>query len=121
MVITLILIFEIGGGLRVPAPTVAPIHKDNWSIKAIRRKTTGTGRMRYLRHLPRRNPSCTQEEDGCCNFCCILSFTVFDVNCFSSSYSHIIVIRLSSISNLTIIKISPTLLILNHDWPCFNF
>ncbi|WOL05763.1 large subunit ribosomal protein L37e [Canna indica] len=27
---------------------------DNWSVKAIRRKTTGTGRMRYLRHLPRR-------------------------------------------------------------------
>jgi hypothetical protein len=27
---------------------------DNWSVKVIRRKTTGTGRMRYLRHLPRR-------------------------------------------------------------------
>ncbi|PPS08585.1 hypothetical protein GOBAR_AA12065 [Gossypium barbadense] len=27
---------------------------DNWSMKAIRRKTTGTGRMRYLRHVPRR-------------------------------------------------------------------
>ena len=27
---------------------------DNWSEKAIRRKTTGTGRMRYLRHVPRR-------------------------------------------------------------------
>eukprot|EP01018_Ginkgo_biloba_P005472 Gb_29003 [translate_table: standard] len=26
----------------------------NWSAKAIRRKTTGTGRMRYLRHMPRR-------------------------------------------------------------------
>ncbi|MBA0641380.1 hypothetical protein Goklo_025930, partial [Gossypium klotzschianum] len=26
----------------------------NWSVKAIRRKTTGTGRMRYLRHVPRR-------------------------------------------------------------------
>ncbi|XLT46786.1 hypothetical protein HN873_039390, partial [Arachis hypogaea] len=25
---------------------------DNWSVKAIRRKTTGTGRMRYLRHVP---------------------------------------------------------------------
>ncbi|KAI3454068.1 hypothetical protein Pfo_010731 [Paulownia fortunei] len=23
----------------------------NWSVKAIRRKTTGTGRMRYLRHV----------------------------------------------------------------------
>jgi hypothetical protein len=27
---------------------------DNWSVKAIRRKTTGTGRMRYMRHVPRR-------------------------------------------------------------------
>ncbi|TYH45066.1 hypothetical protein ES332_D11G238400v1 [Gossypium tomentosum] len=26
----------------------------NWSVKAIRRKTTRTGRMRYLRHGPRR-------------------------------------------------------------------
>ncbi|KAL6207733.1 hypothetical protein ACLB2K_018687 [Fragaria x ananassa] len=26
----------------------------NWSEKALRRKTTGTGRMRYLRHVPRR-------------------------------------------------------------------
>ncbi|CAK7356695.1 unnamed protein product [Dovyalis caffra] len=26
----------------------------NWSEKAIRRKTTGTGRMRYLRNVPRR-------------------------------------------------------------------
>eukprot|EP00919_Chromeraceae_sp_WS-2016_P037437 GHVR01089261.1.p1 GENE.GHVR01089261.1~~GHVR01089261.1.p1 ORF type:complete len:100 (+),score=8.85 GHVR01089261.1:32-331(+) len=26
----------------------------NWSIKAKRRNTTGTGRMRYLKHLPRR-------------------------------------------------------------------
>ncbi|XP_039038303.1 60S ribosomal protein L37-3-like [Hibiscus syriacus] len=25
-----------------------------WSVKAIRRKTTGTGRMRYLCHVPRR-------------------------------------------------------------------
>ncbi|THU49182.1 hypothetical protein C4D60_Mb06t06860 [Musa balbisiana] len=30
------------------------IRKYNWSVKAIRRKTTGTGRMRYLRHVPRR-------------------------------------------------------------------
>ncbi|MED6164181.1 hypothetical protein PIB30_087176 [Stylosanthes scabra] len=28
--------------------------KYNWSVKAIRRKTTGTGRMRYPRHVPRR-------------------------------------------------------------------
>ena len=27
---------------------------DNWSHKAIRRRTTGTGRMRYLKTLPRR-------------------------------------------------------------------
>lgn len=27
---------------------------DNWSVKALRRKTTGTGRMRYLRNVPRR-------------------------------------------------------------------
>ncbi|XWS17742.1 hypothetical protein CRYUN_Cryun33cG0093400 [Craigia yunnanensis] len=30
------------------------IRKYNWSVKAIRRKTTGTGSMRYLRHVPRR-------------------------------------------------------------------
>ncbi|KAK0588738.1 hypothetical protein LWI29_004851 [Acer saccharum] len=24
----------------------------NWSVKAIRRKTTGTGRMKYLRNVP---------------------------------------------------------------------
>ncbi|KAK6944977.1 Ribosomal protein L37e [Dillenia turbinata] len=29
----------------------ARIRKYNWSVKAIRRKTTGTGRMRYLRHV----------------------------------------------------------------------
>lgn len=27
---------------------------DNWSVKGMRRKTTGTGRMRYLKDLPRR-------------------------------------------------------------------
>ncbi|KAK2971188.1 hypothetical protein RJ640_008612 [Escallonia rubra] len=32
----------------------ARVRKYNWSVKAIRRKTTGTGRMKYLRHLPRR-------------------------------------------------------------------
>ncbi|KAF8388985.1 hypothetical protein HHK36_025669 [Tetracentron sinense] len=30
------------------------IRKYNWSVKAIRRKTTGTGRMRYMRHVARR-------------------------------------------------------------------
>ena len=34
--------------------TLTPVISDNWSVKAIRRKTTGTGRMRHLRHLPRR-------------------------------------------------------------------
>ncbi|RRT64561.1 hypothetical protein B296_00020402 [Ensete ventricosum] len=33
---------------------ICTIGLDNWSLKAIRRKTTGTGRMRYLRHVPRR-------------------------------------------------------------------
>ncbi|KAJ1631122.1 ribosomal protein L37e-domain-containing protein [Pavlovales sp. CCMP2436] len=28
--------------------------KYNWSDKALRRKTTGTGRMRHLRDMPRR-------------------------------------------------------------------
>ncbi|KAH9620856.1 hypothetical protein KSS87_017851 [Heliosperma pusillum] len=32
----------------------ARTRKYNWSVKAIRRKTTGTGRMRYLRNVPRR-------------------------------------------------------------------
>ena len=32
----------------------AKIRKYNWSTKAIRRKTTGTGRMQYLKNLPRR-------------------------------------------------------------------
>mmetsp|Transcript_19833 Transcript_19833/g.56929 ORF Transcript_19833/g.56929 Transcript_19833/m.56929 type:complete len:98 (+) Transcript_19833:52-345(+) len=32
----------------------AKIRKYGWSVKAIRRKTTGTGRMRHMRHLPRR-------------------------------------------------------------------
>ena len=27
---------------------------DNWSTKAMRRKTTGTGRMRYMKDLTRR-------------------------------------------------------------------
>ena len=32
----------------------ARIRKYNWANKAIRRKTTGTGRMRHLKDLPRR-------------------------------------------------------------------
>ncbi|WRX27404.1 Large ribosomal subunit protein eL37 - like 1, partial [Theobroma cacao] len=54
--------------------------KYNWSVKAIRRKTTGTGRMRYLRHVPRRFKSGFREgnnkmqyssspkEEGCSSF-----------------------------------------------------
>lgn len=37
-------------GLRVCPPHPA----DNWAEKSIRRKTTGTGRCRYIRSLPRR-------------------------------------------------------------------
>jgi len=32
----------------------ARIRKYNWSVKAVRRKTTGTGRMRHMKDLPRR-------------------------------------------------------------------
>eukprot|EP00741_Cyanophora_paradoxa_P012447 tig00020610_g12026.t1 len=32
----------------------ARVRKYGWSVKAIRRKTTGTGRMRTLRHVARR-------------------------------------------------------------------
>ena len=39
---------------------------DNWSVKAIRRKTTGTGRMRYLRNVPRRFK--TNFREGKCLF-----------------------------------------------------
>ncbi|KAM3297011.1 hypothetical protein ACQJBY_039078 [Aegilops geniculata] len=35
-------------------PSGDEMRYDNWSVKAIRRKTTGTGRMRYMRHVPRR-------------------------------------------------------------------
>lgn len=51
---------------------------DNWSVKAIRRKTTGTGRMRYLRHVPRRFKTNFREGElmwkriigiGCIFFC----------------------------------------------------
>ncbi|KAF5936562.1 hypothetical protein HYC85_024068 [Camellia sinensis] len=36
----------------------------HWSVKAIRRKTTGTGRMRYLRNIPRRFKSSFREGDA---------------------------------------------------------
>ncbi|TKY48845.1 60S ribosomal protein L37 [Spatholobus suberectus] len=35
--------------------------KYNWSVKAIRRKTTRIGRMRYLRHVPHRCKSSFRE------------------------------------------------------------
>ncbi len=34
---------------------------DNWSVKAKRRKTTGTGRMRHLKDMPRRAKNHFQE------------------------------------------------------------
>ncbi|XWS76195.1 hypothetical protein CRYUN_Cryun01aG0155000 [Craigia yunnanensis] len=37
-----------------PSARIRKSQPDNWSEKAIRRKTTGTGRMKYLRHVPRR-------------------------------------------------------------------
>ena len=33
---------------------ILPTPLDNWGKKAIRRKTTGTGRMRYLKSVPRK-------------------------------------------------------------------
>jgi hypothetical protein len=30
------------------------MRKYNWSAKALRRRTTGTGRMRYLKDIPRK-------------------------------------------------------------------
>ncbi|ETW04328.1 60S ribosomal protein L37 [Aphanomyces invadans] len=32
----------------------AKMRKYNWSVKALRRRTTGTGRMRYLKTVPRK-------------------------------------------------------------------
>ena len=32
----------------------ASMRKYNWSNKALRRRTTGTGRMQYMKHVPRR-------------------------------------------------------------------
>ncbi|KAF3486691.1 hypothetical protein F2Q69_00052158 [Brassica cretica] len=38
----------------VAPPVLTRKRTYNWSVKTIRRKTTGTGRMRYLRNVPRR-------------------------------------------------------------------
>lgn len=46
-------IFRLDGSL-IKLNFANHCNSDNWSVKAIRRKTTGTGRMRYLRHVPRR-------------------------------------------------------------------
>merc|ERR1711967_228155 len=40
----------------------ARIRSYNWSTKAIRRRTTGSGRMRYLKRVPRRAK--TQFREG---------------------------------------------------------
>ncbi|KAK6912702.1 hypothetical protein RJ641_022303 [Dillenia turbinata] len=40
--------------LQVASENVNDSLKPEFSVKAIRRKTTGTGRMRYLRHVPTR-------------------------------------------------------------------
>ncbi|XP_020972624.1 60S ribosomal protein L37-1-like [Arachis ipaensis] len=45
----------------VCASPTALKRKYNWSVKAIRRKTTGTSRMRYLCHMPSRFQSCFRE------------------------------------------------------------
>merc|ERR1712151_1020998 len=42
----------------------ARIRSYNWSVKAIRRRTTGSGRMRYMKHLHSLGNKCT-EEDSC--------------------------------------------------------
>ncbi|CAB4309193.1 unnamed protein product [Prunus armeniaca] len=38
--------------------------REQLDVKAIRRKTTGTGRMRYLRNVPRRFKSGFREEEA---------------------------------------------------------
>uniref|UniRef100_A0A0D3D2M6 Ribosomal protein L37 n=1 Tax=Brassica oleracea var. oleracea TaxID=109376 RepID=A0A0D3D2M6_BRAOL len=38
----------------VAPPVLTRKRTYNWSVKTIRRKTTGTGRMRFLRNVPRR-------------------------------------------------------------------
>lgn len=32
----------------------AKMRRYNWAAKALRRRTQGTGRMKYMRHMPRR-------------------------------------------------------------------
>lgn len=52
----------------ISVPFFANYETDNWSVKAIRRKTTGTGRMRYLRHVPQRFKSNFREGIFCFSF-----------------------------------------------------
>ncbi|KAK5817393.1 hypothetical protein PVK06_022317 [Gossypium arboreum] len=58
------------------------IRKYNWSMKAIRRKTTGTGRMRYLRHVPRRFKTGFREGNG--NFLLYCMLSVFDYDVYNN-------------------------------------
>ncbi|KAG7008717.1 hypothetical protein G7Y79_00004g013010 [Physcia stellaris] len=39
---------------QLPSPSRGALTPDNWGMKAKRRKTTGTGRMRYMKEVPRR-------------------------------------------------------------------
>jgi len=50
--------------------------KDNWSVKAIRRKTTGTGRTAHLRNVNRRfkNGFRTGKDGGESGFYSTLTF-----------------------------------------------
>ncbi|KAF3485051.1 hypothetical protein F2Q69_00052157 [Brassica cretica] len=46
----------------VAPPVLTRKRTYNWSVKTIRRKTTGTGRMRYLRNVPRRFKTSFRED-----------------------------------------------------------
>ena len=59
---------------------------DNWSAKAIRRKTTGTGRMRHLRDMPRRAKNHFREGKSDCS---VFSFV------WSSEYQNVLTAFLS--------------------------
>lgn len=64
------------------------LNLDNWSVKAIRRKTTGTGRMKYLRHVPRRFKTNFREGNHCNSF--LLSINEFAflmvINCINFGF-----------------------------------
>lgn len=48
----------------MPAAPPARLSADNWSVKAIGRKTTGTGRMRHLKVVQRRFRNGFREGEG---------------------------------------------------------